>query len=169
MMTIPPALSHPDPMVKIRPVRLHDVTSLQATCWPDKPSRWVYTMVSRARQQALQGRGLGIVVMGNTDHQTTLQAYGQLTLWLRAAEISDLIVAPAQRDQGIGTAMIQYLVRAAREMQARRVEIGAEIENTRALALYRRLGFQPAHRIQTPDDPPKTIQYLLLEIHSCAS
>lgn len=121
--------------------------------------RWVYELVSRARQQALQGRGLGVVVTTNDRH--TLIAYGQVTLWLRAAEISDLMVAAPYRSQGIGTTMIQYLVRVARDMHASKVEIGAMMENTRALALYRRLGFIDFKQVVLGKD---RVQYLLLPL-----
>ena len=139
MKTVPPALSNPDPLVRIRPVRQFDVDRLYHAVWLSQSRDWVVELVARARQQAVQGRGLGIVVVG--DRADDLRAYGQLTLWTRAAEISDLMVVPAYRSHGIGTAMIQYLVRAAREMQAVNAEIGVATSNPRALALYRRLGF----------------------------
>jgi ribosomal protein S18 acetylase RimI-like enzyme len=161
--TFPLALSYPDPQTHIRPVRHFDVDTLHRVCWSDRPRQWVFTLVTRAQQQARQGRGFGIVVTGQDTRD--IRAYGQLTLWLRAAEISDLMVIAAQRGHGLGTTMIQYLVRAAREMQAKRVEIGASIDNPRALALYRRLGFIDSHQItvQTETAGEETIQYLILD------
>lgn len=139
---IPLALQPPDSHLTIRPVRLTDVASLQRDCWPDRPFDGVYRFVSRIRYSANQGRAIGIVVVGAGD---TLLGYGQFTLWPRCGEISDLIVAEASRSQGIGTAIIQYLVRAAREMSAECVDIGVALSNPRALALYRRLGFRDSH------------------------
>lgn len=68
--------------------------------------------------------------------------FGMLTIWPRAAEISDLIVTPALRGQGIGTQLITALTEAARGLNATVVEIGVALGNVRALQLYRRLGFR---------------------------
>lgn len=138
----PLALRTPDAHIIIRPVRLTDVAELQRDCWPDRSFDSVYRFVSRIRYNAGQGRAIGIVVTGEGD---TLRGYGQFTLWPRCGEISDLIVAESERGQGIGTAIIQYLVRAAREMSAECVDIGVALSNPRALALYRRLGFRDSH------------------------
>jgi len=139
------ALHPPDPQVRIRPVRATDIPPLIAGCWSDRPPAEVHQLVNRAQQNARQGRGLGAVIVAeNADSPI---GYGQLTIWPRTAEISDLVVTENQRGRGLGTAMIQYLVRAAREMHAPAVEIGAAYSNPGALALYRRLGFQDSHVI----------------------
>lgn len=145
MDDVPIALQRPDPMVVIRPVQIEDVETLHGQCWTDRPLSAVYQLVSRAKQVAQQGRGLGIVVTGG--NRTDIRGYGQLTLWPRTAEVSDLVVNDAYRGQGLGTAMIQYLVRAAKEMHAPMVEIGVAYSNPGALALYRRLGFEDSHTI----------------------
>ena len=144
MSDIPLALQPPDSLITMRPVRLSDAEPLRDHCWPERPFSAVYQLVMRARQNAVQGRGLGIVVM---DEANMLRGYGQLTLWPGCAEISDLVVTPQHRRQGIGTAMVQYLVRAAREMHVPCVEIGAAMSNPGALALYRRLGFVDDHTV----------------------
>lgn len=155
------ALQAPDPRIAIRPVRLADVAGLQQACWPERSFDAVYRFVSRARYNASQGRAIGIVVADDD----LIRAYGQFTLWPRCGEISDLIVAEAHRGQGLGTAMIQYLVRAARDMQADCVDIGAALSNPRALALYRRLGFRDSY-IQEIDlgQGSEPVQYLRLKL-----
>ena len=135
----PIALDPPNPQVKIRPVLIRDIPEL-CHLWPWRTEPDVTWMVKRAQQQAQQGRGLGVVIMG--DQQRAPAGYGQVTLWNRMAEIADLAIAEARRGQGLGTVLIQYLVRTARGMNAPRVEIGVAPENTGALNLYRRLGFQ---------------------------
>lgn len=137
------AFHPPDPTLKIRPVRLTDVGTLHAQCFPDRPDITVHQLVIRARQIARQGRGMGIVVA--SDEINLLKGYGQLTMWPKCAEISDLMVPERFRGQGIGTAMIQYLVRVAREMHAPYIEIGAALSNVGAVSLYRRLGFTDNH------------------------
>lgn len=138
MSEVPLAMLPPDTLMTMRPVRLSDAQPLRDYCWPERSFAAVYQLVMRARQNALQGRGLGVVVV---DEANIIKGYGQLTLWPGCAEISDLVVTEQLRGQGIGTALIQYLVRAAYEMHASCVEIGAALSNPGALALYRRLGF----------------------------
>jgi ribosomal protein S18 acetylase RimI-like enzyme len=136
------ALQAPDPQLHIRPVRLGDIVDLQENCWPERDAEAIYHFVLRIIRSARDGRGLGIVISRDPAQAV---AYGQFVMWPRCGEISDLIVAPAHRQQGLGTALIQYLVRAAQEMQAECVDIGAASSNPRALALYRRLGFRESY------------------------
>jgi ribosomal protein S18 acetylase RimI-like enzyme len=158
----PLALRPPNPNLIIRPVRLADCEPLRLSCWPDRRPDAVYRFISRVRQTTSQGRGLGVVVVGADGG---LRGYGQLTLWPRCAEISDLIVASAYRSQGIGTAIIQYLVRAAREMHCNCIEIGVAVSNPGALALYRRLGFKDSFtqtlNVRGADE---TVLYLRLKL-----
>lgn len=163
MYNQPIAFQNPDPKIKIRPVRLDDVGCLCEFCWPERPQAAVYQLVSRAQQIARQGRGLGVVVTG--EEAAPVWGYGQLTLWPRAAEISDLIIAEAYRGRGLGTAIIQYLVRAARGMHSSAVEIGASVSNPGALALYRRLGFQDDHEVVLNlGEGNETVLYLRLDL-----
>ena len=136
------AFQAPDPQLTIRPVRLSDLTGLHKNCWPERHPDAIYRFILRIQHSARDGRGLGAVVLGE---DAEVLAYGQFVVWPRCGEISDLIVAPAYRRQGLGTALIQYLVRAAQEMHAECVDIGAALSNPRALALYRRLGFRDSY------------------------
>lgn len=144
MEAIPLAMQSPDAQVNMRPVRLSDAELLRTQCWPERSFVAIYQLVMRARQNALQGRGLGVVAV---DTARALKGYGQLTLWPGCAEISDLVVSPSYRGQGVGTAVVQYLVRAAREMHVPCVEIGAAVSNPGAVTLYRRLGFVDDHTV----------------------
>ncbi len=138
-----PAYQPPNPQIMIRPVHLSDIPDLQINCWPERQQDAIYRFISRIRQTAKSGRGIGAVIVSK---QGAVLGYGQLVLWPRCAEISDLIVTPAYREQGLGTALIQYLVRCAREMQVACVDIGAALSNPRAVALYRRLGFRDSYK-----------------------
>lgn len=156
----PLALLPPDPTVRMRPVLGADADTLHTLGWPERPRASIDQLIVRAQQYAREGRGLGIVVVNAAGH---VRGYGQLTLWPRTGEISDLVVAPADRGRGYGTAMIQYLTRAARDLHAPQLEIGAALSNPRALALYRRLGFVDSHRIQLDlGEGREPIQYLRL-------
>lgn len=157
------ALQVPDPHIRIRPVRIADVPTLQRDFWPERNQASIQLLVSRAQQIAHQGRGFGIVAI-HTERENLI-GYGQLTLWPRGAEISDLFVTADCRGQGIGTTMIQYLVRAAREMHVPLIEIGAAHSNPNALALYRNLGFVDDYTLMLDlGNGPEPVTYLRLEV-----
>jgi ribosomal protein S18 acetylase RimI-like enzyme len=144
MMTLPLALETPNPRWRIRPVTMTDLEALHTNCWVERSFLSLYNLVSRITQLAKEGSGLGIVFV---DDDNSVRGYGQLTLWPNCAEITDLIIAESFRGRGIGTVLIQHLMRAAVEMHVDCVEIGAAVDNPRALALYRRLGFADSHML----------------------
>lgn len=162
METIILANQNPNPNVTIRPVQLSDVQVLHQVCWPERPQAMTYQLIARAQQYAIQGRGLGVVVVGK---ERALIGYGQLTVWPRCGEISDLMIREDQRSKGLGTTIIQYLMRASREMHIPCVEIGAALSNPRALTLYRRLGFIDSHTVNIDlGAGPEPVRYLKLEL-----
>lgn len=137
MNPLPPALQPPASAVCIRPVQWEDIHPLCQCCWPDRPYAQVQRLVGRALRLADHRYGRGIVACDGD----AVIGYGQFTHWPRAAEISDLIVCAAWRSRGIGTALIQTLVQYALAQDVTHIEIGVALENTRAMALYRALGF----------------------------
>lgn len=56
-------------------------------------------------------------------------------------KVHDLYVAPAFRSQGVGRRLIQHCVAFARERECAFVTLEVALDNSSALALYRRLGF----------------------------
>jgi len=157
------ALQASNPQIKIRPVRLTDVPALHEVCWPERSVAYVSQLIHRARHIALQGRGLGVVAVDAMP--TDVQGFGQMTLWPRGGEISDLVVGRCFRRRGLGTAIIQYLVQTAREMNVSSVEIGVAEENTAAVALYRRLGFTDGYTVVLNlGNGPEPVIYLQLEL-----
>jgi ribosomal protein S18 acetylase RimI-like enzyme len=122
----------------IRPVVSRDAVSLHDACWPERSLDAIRELLYRVDGLAKKGRGLGIIA----EVEGRAIAYAQLTNWPRVAEISDLIVAPDYRNQGIGTAMIHYLLEGAQYGRTARVEIGVAASNPRAYNLYKRLGFE---------------------------
>lgn len=158
----PLALQAPTAAARFRPARPADLDALHAACWPDQPRERVARLLDRARRIASDGRGLGVVALRDGH----IIGYGQVMLWARCAEISDLMITPAQRGGGTGTALIQYLCRVARDLHTGCIEIGAETGNTRALALYRRLGFVDTHTVEIDrdDGDPLTVTYLRLDL-----
>jgi ribosomal protein S18 acetylase RimI-like enzyme len=123
---------------RLRQVTLNDAAQLQESCWPNWSIEAVRDLLQRVEGISRRNRGLGIVAYNEAD----ILGYGQLTVWPRTTEISDLIVTPGYRSHGIGTAIILHLIDKVRAWHLPQVEIGVALNNPRALALYQRLGFQ---------------------------
>jgi ribosomal protein S18 acetylase RimI-like enzyme len=122
---------------KFRPVQPADASLLHQTCMTHESLIYVQGLLHNCQRNVLNRRGLGLVVIMDAQ----IIGFAQLTLWSRAAEISDVVIAPAWRSRGIGTALITRLIDTAREMAHDTVEIGVALSNPHALRLYRRLGF----------------------------
>jgi ribosomal protein S18 acetylase RimI-like enzyme len=59
----------------------------------------------------------------------------------KAALFEDLVVAPEQRKRGIGEALLKHVVAEARAEGVLRVTLLTDMQNERAQAMYRRVGF----------------------------
>lgn len=146
---------------QLRPVMVQDAEQLQQACWPNWSTEAVKELLWRAEDIARRERGIGLVAYA----EAGILGYGQLTMWPRAAEISDLLIAATYRNKGIGTAIICALVDNARSWGLPEVEIGSALSNPRALALYRRLGFKD-NRILNLDlgNGPEPVMYLTMQL-----
>jgi ribosomal protein S18 acetylase RimI-like enzyme len=141
----------------VRPAQALDAAQLRAMCWPDRALDSISDLLRHAQTLTQNRRGLAAVAV----RENIACAFGMLTLWPRTAEISDLIVTPPYRDQGIGSQIIEYLIDTARNLRAPVVEIGVALSNPRALALYRRLGFEDHHTVKIDlGHGPETVLYL---------
>jgi ribosomal-protein-alanine N-acetyltransferase len=118
----------------LRPYAPTDAEAVRRACFPQLPPEQIREMLACA---AAGERSIGIVATLNAQ----VVAFGQLTLWSRVAEISDLSVTQAQRGRGIGTALLKHLITLGAAQRAV-IEIGVAQRNVRALALYQRLGFR---------------------------
>lgn len=147
----------------IRPVEPSDARALQANCWPAQLEAAVSVFISDVLRRTSHDLAWGVVAL--RDGITI--GYGQIARWARIGEISDLIVAEAWRDQGVGTAIIRNLLDIARQKGMQQVEIGAHLANEGALRLYRRLGFIDQRQItmQLPGGP-KTVIMLSMDLNS---
>ncbi len=59
----------------------------------------------------------------------------------KAALFEDLVVAPDRRKRGIGAALLKHVIEQARAEGVLRITLLTDMQNERAQALYRRLGF----------------------------
>lgn len=167
---IPPPSSPytaPQPVWRLRPALPADSRLLHRYCLPEAEPAFVDRLLHHCQQAALNRRGLGLVAALPDGR---LVAFGQLTLWPRAAEISDLVVAGAWRGQGIGSALITRLIQAAREMAVDEIEIGVALQNYRALQLYRRLGFNYGRTLDLDlGSGPEPVMYLRMALTPAAA
>lgn len=158
----PIALQPPHHHMPIRFARLTDADPLRDRCWPNRTFMTVYSLLARSVRNMTDARGLALVL---TDAQDTPMAFGQYTVWPTCAEISDLVVAEPLRGQGLGTILIQELVYRARQQGVTAFEIGAALDNPRALDLYRHLGFEDSHTlVLSLDRGREKVQFLRLDI-----
>jgi ribosomal protein S18 acetylase RimI-like enzyme len=145
------------PTITVRPLYPADQAILQQVCWPNRAPDGVRRLLNHALGLAVKRRGLGVVSV----RDDLVCGFGMLSLWPRTAEISDLIVTPALRGQGIGSRIVAYLTQAARNLCADTIEIGAAESNPRALELYRRLDFADDRVIQVDlGNGPEPVIYL---------
>lgn len=134
--------------VRFRPARIGDLLSLYRSCYDDRP----LPQFRDSFQRSIRAQGTGTRVLLVAQKEETLVGSGQIIAYNHKVEIADLIVAPPYRNQGIGTAIIQVLIRLATYTQFDEVEIGVMAANERALALYKRLGFKPLRELQLADE-----------------
>lgn len=160
-----PALQPPDISHTIRQVKVSDLIALRQECWAHRSIKSSEEFLKTIKKVRKRERGLGIVVVASNPNQ--IIAYGQIMMLTKCIEISDLVVAKAYRSQGIGTAMIQYLIRSLPERSSSTIEIGVAETNPRALALYQRLGFKRTYElILNLTNGRETVIYLRLELSS---
>jgi GNAT superfamily N-acetyltransferase len=89
---------------------------------------WGLCLVARKRDQVV---GLAVVAFS-----WTLEHAGK-TAWL-----DELYVRPEDRGQGVGTALIDGVVRKAEALGCRAIDLEVDQEHRRAERLYARLGFR---------------------------
>jgi ribosomal protein S18 acetylase RimI-like enzyme len=121
----------------IRSASLADAADLHANCFPEQALnevqdylRWCLAQQAKGRMVRLVAEADGLVV-----------ANGQFAILRGQGEIGSLVVAPAYRRRGIGTALISALIEQARRGQMHTIEITAHLDKPWVQAWYQRLGF----------------------------
>lgn len=131
----------------VRAVIAADLLPLRQSCWQRLSQAQAQQRLKLIQRAHTKQRGLGAVVQASASQD--IIAYGQIMRLHHCAEISNLFVVASYRGQGIGTALIRYLI-AQCPMGCRWIEIGVAHDNHAAYALYRRLGFAPSYQRLLP-------------------
>lgn len=149
------------PPFTIRPVNSTDMPWLARDCWPDLSMTQVHAYMRRIAM--FQPRMQALIVV---NYKGAL-GYGQVYQRRhQIAEISDLIVNVRHRSQGVGTALIESLSKIAETWPVTWLEIGVAAHNTRAHALYQRLGFVWVYdRAYDLGEGIETVHYLRRAAH----
>ncbi|MCA9992400.1 MAG: GNAT family N-acetyltransferase [Ardenticatenaceae bacterium] len=124
------------------------------TCFPHRDPRQLREEFRRSLQPRAASRRVRLVAVDSANQPV---GSGQLLRYPSSAEIADLGVAPAWRNQGIGSALVLTLTEFARLAGYSFVEIGVVVSNRPALALYQRLGFAWDREITRPGKEPAII------------
>ena len=98
-----------------------------------------------ALQAILADTGKGKIYVAREGRQVVAMASLLYTISTaeggKAAIFEDLVVAPEHRKRGIGEALLKHVVAEARAEGVLRITLLTDMQNERAQAMYRRVGF----------------------------
>jgi GNAT superfamily N-acetyltransferase len=100
---------------------------------------------TRALEKILSDGSVGTVYVARDEGRVIAMATLVYTISTAeggvAALFEDLIVQPGHRGRGVATALAQFVIREARKQGVLRLTLLTDMQNERAQALYRKLGF----------------------------
>lgn len=133
-------------MIQIRKANADDFPDLLVLCqhlWPTKPidPQRLHEVYLRAialpdRRYFCAVEGQHVVGLGSVSFKDSLWQEGMI------AHIEEIVVREAMRGQGIGTALLEHIIAAARERGCRRVELDSAFHRKEAHQFYERHGFE---------------------------
>ena len=104
-----------------------------------------YEKQTRALEKILADQSVGTIYVARDEGQVVAMASLLYTVSTAeggtAALFEDLVVQPTHRGQGIATALAGFAIAEARSRGVLRITLLTDMQNERAQALYRRLGF----------------------------
>jgi GNAT superfamily N-acetyltransferase len=100
---------------------------------------------TRALEKILSDESVGTVYVARAEGRVVAMATLVYTISTAeggvAALFEDLIVQPGHRGRGVATALAQFVIQEARKQGVLRLTLLTDMQNERAQALYRKLGF----------------------------
>ena len=117
----------------------------------DEPTPGVEALTERTRR--LMAEGEITVLLGGERPDGIAVLRLRPALWAEGldAYLEELYVAPERRGQGIGRALLEATMDAAREAGAVRIDLGTSVDDSAAIGLYESCGF--SNREGEPDGP----------------
>jgi ribosomal protein S18 acetylase RimI-like enzyme len=117
----------------------------------DEPTPGVEALSERTRR--LMAEGEITVLLGGERPDGIAVLRLRPALWAEGldAYLEELYVAPERRGQGIGRALLEATMDAAREAGAVRIDLGTSVDDSAAIGLYESCGF--SNREGEPDGP----------------
>ena len=104
-----------------------------------------YGKQTRALEKILSDESAGTIYVAREDGLVVAMASLIYTVSTAeggsAALFEDLIVLPSHRGRGIATALVRFIIAEARRRGVLRLTLLTDMQNERAQALYRKLGF----------------------------
>lgn len=126
-----------------------DLHALHDVCFRAEPLRDFSARFDSALRLQAAGRMLQVLALHGEPQRPVATA--QLISYTETvAEIADLVVTGSMRGKGLGTALVRVLGTLAADAGAERLELAVRVDNERALALYRRLGFRADRLLHFP-------------------
>jgi ribosomal protein S18 acetylase RimI-like enzyme len=107
----------------------------------DEPTPGVEALSERTRR--LMAEGEITVLLGGERPDGIAVLRLRPALWAEGldAYLEELYVAPERRGQGIGRALLEATMEAAREAGAVRIDLGTSVDDSAAIGLYESCGF----------------------------
>lgn len=136
-----------------RPAHMADAQALHQACYPTQPWPRFWDSFERSLRRQTAEHGRHILAVADDEIIGT----AQLALYPACAEIADVLICPAWRGRGVGTALIHHLEQLAAEQGWFPLEMGVAADNPRAQALYLRLGYTADRTIRLPAGGHATI------------
>lgn len=117
----------------------------------DEPSPGIEVLAERAAEMI--GAGEMTVLLGGEGPDGIAQLRYRRSIWSGEpdAYLEELYVAPERRGEGLGRALLEAAVQAAREAGATHIDLGTSEDDVAARGLYESAGF--TNREGRPDGP----------------
>ena len=129
----------------IRPARPEDIpaiAALEEICFPADP--WPAEIIARLQERFI------VAMQGDA-----LVGYAALSSILDEGNLDNIAAAPDHRRQGIGEALLNEIIRLARERQLALLYLEVRAGNDAAIALYKKHGFQDVGRRKNYYEKPR--------------
>ena len=129
-----------------RPDELPQLVALLTILFSEEPEFSPdYEKQMRALERILADESIGTVYVAREDGQVIGMASVLYTVSTAeggtAALFEDLVVLPTHRDRGIGRALVAFIIVESRRRGVLRLTLLTDMQNERAQAFYRSLGF----------------------------